>query len=406
VVPVRGRQPLARVALASAGVVGLVVVLLAFALRGPAHPTVVVGFTGETMATPPTEPPTVLTEPPTTLPPPDLGRPPLPEPGPAVGLKVANGAPAAPAIEFRSDIPVADDLVFVLVLGSDARPREDLLRTRADAVQLLALNPRTMQGTIVGIPRDSYVQYPRGGRGKVNDALARGGPAYAVETVRLLTGLPIHYYVLTGFVGLQRMVDDLGGLDVHVDRRMNDRFSGARFERGWHHFVGGEALAYARNRHDVANGDFTRSEHHGQLLLAGLGKLRSTVADDGGLLQAVSVLRAHTRLDVPLDHLPRLAALARRLAPERMSSVVLPGRVGTAGGASVVYLTQDAPRLFADLRDDAVIGTAAPDPSAPAPTTPSTTTTTSSTTSTTVDDAPATTTTTAGGGIGGILGAD
>jgi polyisoprenyl-teichoic acid--peptidoglycan teichoic acid transferase len=383
-VPVRGRQPLARVALASAGVVGLVVVLLAFALRGPAHPTVVVGFTGETMATPPTEPPTVLTEPPTTLPPPDLGRPPLPEPGPAVGLKVANGAPAAPAIEFRSDIPVADDLVFVLVLGSDARPREDLLRTRADAVQLLALNPRTMQGTIVGIPRDSYVQYPRGGRGKVNDALARGGPAYAVETVRLLTGLPIHYYVLTGFVGLQRMVDDLGGLDVHVDRRMNDRFSGARFERGWHHFVGGEALAYARNRHDVANGDFTRSEHHGQLLLAGLGKLRSTVADDGGLLQAVSVLRAHTRLDVPLDHLPRLAALARRLAPERMSSVVLPGRVGTAGGASVVYLTQDAPRLFADLRDDAVIGTAAPDPSAPAPTTPSTTTTTSSTTSTTV----------------------
>jgi polyisoprenyl-teichoic acid--peptidoglycan teichoic acid transferase len=404
VVPVRGRQPLARVALASAGVVVVVVVLLAFALRGPAHPTVVVGFTGETLATPPTEPPTVLTEPPTTLPPPDLGRPPLPEPGPAVGLKVANGAPAAPAIEFRSDIPVPDDLVFVLVLGSDARPREDLLRTRADAVQLLALNPRTMQGTIVGIPRDSYVQYPRGGRGKVNDALARGGPAYAVETVRLLTGLPIHYYVLTGFVGLQRMVDDLGGLDVHVDRRMNDRFSGARFERGWHHLVGGEVLAYARNRHDVANGDFTRSEHHGQLLLAGLGKLRSTVADDGGLLQAVGVLRAHARLDVPLDHLPRLAALARRLAPERLSSVVLPGRVGTAGGASVVFLTQDAPRLFADLRDDAVIGPAVPDPSAPPPPT-----STSTTTTVPQDEAPppsTSTTTTAVEPIGTVLGAD
>lgn len=372
--------------------------LIGTALRGPSEPTIVVGYTGETLSTPPTEPPTVLTEPPTTLPPPDLGRPPLPEPGPAVGLKVANGAPTAPAIDFRSDIPVPDDLVFVLVLGSDARPREDLLRTRADAVQLVAVNPETMQGTIVGFPRDSYVQYPRGGRGKINDALARGGPAYAAETVRLLTGLPIQYYVVTGFVGLQKMVDDVGGLDVHVDRRMNDRFSGARFEKGWHHFVGGEALAFARNRNDVPNGDFSRSEHQQRLLRAGLDKLRSTVGDDPGLLATVQLLRAGCRLDVPADHLPRLAALARRLQPERLQSVVLPGRVGTAGGgASVVYLTQDAPRLFADLRDDAVIGTALADPRvAPAPTSttapPSPTTTAPATTTTTSEAAPPTTT--------------
>jgi LCP family protein required for cell wall assembly len=361
-------------------------------VRGPSDPTVIVGYTGETLSTPPTEPATVLTEPPTTLPPPDLGRPPLPEPGPAVGLKVANGQPYAAAIEFRSDIAVPDDLVFVLVIGSDARPKEDLLATRADSLHLLALNPQTMQGTIVGFPRDSYVQFPKGGRGKINDALSRGGPSYVVETVRLLTGLPIQYYVLTGFDGLQRMVDDVGGIDVLVDRRMNDRYSGARFERGWQHLVGGEALAFARNRHDVANGDFTRSEHQGQLLLSGLGKLRSTIGDDGGLLQALDVLRRSCRLDVPLDQLPHLAALARRLDPQRLQNVVLPGRVGTAGGASVVYLTQDAPRLFADLRDDAVIGTAVPLPGAePRPT--STTTSTPTTTSTTTTTDPTTTTT-------------
>lgn len=368
--------------------------------RGPSDPSVIVGFTGETMATPPTAPATVLTEPPSTLPPPDLGRAPLPEPGPAMGLKVATGQPTAPAIEFRSDIPIPDDLVFVLVIGSDARPKEDLLATRADSLHLLALNPRTMQGTIVGFPRDSYVQYPRGGRGKINDALARGGPSYVVETVRLLTGLPIQYYVLTGFVGFQRMVDDVGGIDVLVDRRMNDKFSGARFEKGWQHLVGGEALAFSRNRHDVANGDFTRSEHQGQLLLAGLGKLRSTVGDDGGLLGAVEVLRRSCRLDVPLDHLPRLAALARRLDPQRLSNVVLPGRVGMAGSASVVYLTQDAPRLFIDLRDDAVIGAAAGSAtttsSAPPP---EPTTTTGPPPTTTTTEAPTTTTTEVVGGV-------
>ena len=336
-------------------------VALALLLRGPGDPDVVVGFTGETTSTPPTEPARIL-EPPPTAPAPDGARAELPEPGPAVGLKIANGRPFEPAVEFRSEIPIPDDLVFVLVLGSDARPKEDLLAARADSIHLLAVNPRSGEGTIVGFPRDAYVQYPRGGRGKINDALSRGGPNYVAETVRLLTGLPVDYYVLTGFVGFQRMVDDVGGIDVLVDRRMNDRMSGARFEKGWHRFVGGEALAYSRNRHDVANGDFTRSENQGQLLLAGLGKLRSSVADDARLLDFVDVLRKSCRFDVPVGHLPRLAALARRLDPTRIDNVVLPGRIGDAGRASVVYLTQDAPRLFADLRDDAVIGTAGSPP--------------------------------------------
>jgi LCP family protein required for cell wall assembly len=371
---VRRRAAIAAAAFATAAIV--VWVTVAVVLRGPDNPDVIVGFTGKTTSTPPTEPPMIL-QPPPTLPPPDLGRPPRPEPGPAVGLKVANGRPFEPAVEFHSSIEVPDHLVFVLVLGSDARPKEDLLATRADSIHLIAVNPRSGQGTIVGFPRDAYVQYPRGGRGKINDALARGGPTYAAETVRLLTGLPVDYFVLTGFVGLQRLVDDVGGVDVFLDRRMNDRNSGARFEKGWQHFVGGEALAFSRNRHDVANGDFTRSENQGQLLLSGLGKLRSSVADDARLLDFVGVLRKSCRFDVPVDHLPRLAALARRLDPERMNNVVLPGRVGYAGSASVVYLTQDAPRLFADLRDDAVIGTAAggsPTPSSAPESDPATTT--------------------------------
>ena len=144
--------------------VTLVIVSLAVSLllRGPDDPDVIVGFTGETTSTPPTEPPTIL-EPPPTLPAPNLGRAPLPEPGPAVGLKVANGQPFEPAVEFRSDIPIPEDLVFILVIGSDARPKEDLLATRADSLHLIAVNPKSGQGTIVGFPRDAYVQYPRVG---------------------------------------------------------------------------------------------------------------------------------------------------------------------------------------------------------------------------------------------------
>jgi hypothetical protein len=76
-----------------------------------------------------------------------------------------------------------------------------------------------------------------------------------------------------------------------------------------------------------------------------------------------------------------MAALARRLDPAKITNIVAPGRVGTAGGASVVYLTDEARKLFLDLRPDAAIGGPTGDQPRPAPTTtttvaPTTTTTT------------------------------
>ncbi|HET9771531.1 MAG TPA: LCP family protein, partial [Acidimicrobiia bacterium] len=258
-----------------------------------------------------------------------------------------------------TDQEVPDGLVFVLVAGSDARPHEDLLKTRADSIHLLAVNPATGQGTLLGFPRDSWVEIPGHGRGKINNALALGGPDLLAKAVRRLTGLPVDYYVITGFRGLQAMVDELGGVDVLVTRRMNDRNSGARFQRGWHHFTGGQALAFSRNRTDVEKGDLSRSANQGLIMLAGLAKMRAEVADDGGVARWIGVLMRHAKLTVPLSKLPALGALARRLDPARLSNVVAPGRIAMPAGQSVVFLTSEAAKMFSDLRDDAVIGTAA-----------------------------------------------
>ncbi|MGH9153505.1 MAG: LCP family protein, partial [Acidimicrobiales bacterium] len=286
--------------------------------------------------------------------------------GPAFTLKAGDGRAYASAIPFTSGAPVPSGLQFVVVIGSDARPGQDVRRANGDSVHLLAVNPATMEGTIVGIPRDAWVAIPGRGNGKLTSALASGGPSLVVETVRRLTGLPIHYYVLTGFQGLTSMVDDLGGVDVLVDRRMADRASGAFFAPGWHRFDGAQALAFTRNRQDTASGDFGRSENHGALILAALGKMRAEVGDDAGLRRWIEVLARHASLDVPPDKLASLAALGRRVDPARMRNVVVPGRIGTAGRASVVYLGAGAADLFADLRDDAVPGGPAPAP-APVP---------------------------------------
>ena len=316
------------------------------------------------------------------------------EPPSNSALAAPGGKPWAAPIPFTTHEDVPDGLVFVLVVGSDARPNEDMLKTRADSLHLLAVNPSTGQGTLLGFPRDSWVEIPGHGRGKINNALALGGPNLLAATVRRLTGLPVDYYVITGFRGLVAMVDDLGGVDVLVSRRMNDRNSGARFQRGWHHFTGAQALAFARNRTDVERGDLSRSEHQGLIMVSALAKMRSEVADDGGVARWVGVLLKYAKLDVPLAKLPALGALARRLDPARLKNVVAPGRVGSTAGQSVVFLTTEAAKMFTDLRDDAVIGSAAPEATTSTTTAPARAPSSSSSSSTTTTSDESTTTTT------------
>ncbi|MEA3018572.1 MAG: polyisoprenyl-teichoic acid--peptidoglycan teichoic acid transferase [Actinomycetota bacterium] len=300
----------------------------------------------------------------------------LPEPGSSPVMRQPDAQPYGPAIAFTSDVAVPDGLVFVLIAGSDARPGERIDRSRADAVHLLAVNPRAGTGTVLGFPRDSWVDIPGHGKGKLNTALALGGPDLLSETIQHLTGLPVNWWVLTSFGGLTAMVDALHGVVIHVDRRMSDRYSGAYFERGYHHLSGREVLAFSRDRHSVAQGDLSRSANQGSVVLSTLRKMRVEVGDMDGVGRWARVLWDHVRFSAPFDDVLRLGAIARRLDPDALANVVAPGEVGYAGNQSVVYLTEDAKRLFEDLRDDATIGSAPP---------PTTTTTTSTTT-------PATTT--------------
>jgi polyisoprenyl-teichoic acid--peptidoglycan teichoic acid transferase len=298
---------------------------------------------------------------------------------------IPDGSPYGDAIPFTSSVEVPKNLVWVLAIGSDARPGGDMRKSNGDSIHLIGVDPGTGVGTVLGFPRDSWVQIPGHGTGKINSALAMGGPKLMAETVRKVTGLPVDYYVLTAFEGFQKIVDELGGVHVQVDKRMNDRFSGARFDPGWHDMNGRQALAYSRDRHDVANGDFTRSLHQGNVMMSALAKLRAEVGDDDGLQRWIGVLLRHADLDSPPQQLLPLAALGRRLDPAKITNVVVPGRVGTAGSASVVYLTDEARKLFLDLRPDAAIGGPTGDQPRPEPTT---TTTTAPPTTTTTAPAP------------------
>lgn len=269
-------------------------------------------------------------------------------------LLSAKGSPPGPALEFRGAVNVPDDLLFFLVVGSDARPGQDVTRTRADSIHIAAVDPVSREGALIGLPRDSYVPVPGRGRQKINAALVLGGPKLLVATVRQLTGLPVSHYAVTGFEGITKIVDALKGLDVKVPYRMDDHYSGARFEKGWHRMDGRQVLAFTRARYGIPGGDFGRSENQGRVIKHALAKMRSTTDDASDLKKWLEVLYKHAKLDMSLREALELAKVARQLDPGRMDNVVASGRAQTVNGQSVVVLDEDAYALFRDVGADAV----------------------------------------------------
>ena len=245
-----------------------------------------------------------------------------------------------------------------LAIGSDARPGvcEPVERCLADSLHLISVNPREGAATIVGIPRDSYVEIPGHGSARVNDSLFLGGPELVVETVEALVDVEIDMYFLTSFEGFRHMVEDIGGVDVEIPYAMSDTASGAVFEAGPRRLTGKEALAFSRNRKDTPNGDFSRTENQGIVILGALRQFQTEVRKDPNrLFEWLRLGAQHIQTDVSLGDLFDLALATLRLDPDQVTNVAVPGGITMVGDASVVSLGGEADALFADVADDAII---------------------------------------------------
>jgi LCP family protein required for cell wall assembly len=268
----------------------------------------------------------------------------------AVEIHSAHGSSFVPALNAKRPL-------FILVLGSDARPGQNVEQSRADSIHLIGVDAKRKRASILGFPRDSWVSIPGYGTAKINTAMSVGGPELMVRTIESLTDIRIDFYVLTSFRGLMALVDGIGGLEVDVPYSMHDGRSGSNFSSGKQKLNGTEALAFSRDRHSTPGGDLGRSRNQGRLLLAALKKLRAGFDKDPGLLFAwIGVGWRHVRTDLSFHTLLDLGLTATQVSSRNVDNQVVPATVGTAGQQSVVFITSSASSVYRDMRADGTIG--------------------------------------------------
>jgi LCP family protein required for cell wall assembly len=162
----------------------------------------------------------------------------------------------------KLDIALPGRPAIAMVVGQDFRKwaKDEERGGRADTVMLIRADPNLGTLSTMSFPRDLMVDIHCPGRsafpGPINSAYALCGLQGTVETVKQLTGLPVHYLVTIDYRGFIQTVDKLGGVWIDVDRRyFNDNSGGGPtfppidLQPGYQQVSGRGALSFVRYRH-------------------------------------------------------------------------------------------------------------------------------------------------------------
>lgn len=260
-------------------------------------------------------------------------------------------------VERAGHVDARANVTWVLMLGSDAREGQPVLRSRADAIQLVGINAKTGAATAIGIPRDSYVNIPGHGRNKINAAMLFGGPQLMARAVSDMVGITPDYVFTTSFWGFARMITAIGGIEVKSKYAFNDPLKPRGYRVGNNKVNGIQALVFVRTRKAFPRGDFDRSANQQRALVGILRKVRGS-ADRPGFMER-GVLAVLRHLDTPNaspKELYRLAHAASRVKPAQFRTCVVNGRTGYVGAASVVFADVGQARSIANrARRDATL---------------------------------------------------
>jgi len=255
-------------------------------------------------------------------------------------------------------VDVGDDVIWILAIGSDARPGESMTRTRGDAIQLVGLNSRTGAASTIGIARDSWVSIPGHGSNRINAALTFGGPSLMGTAVGNLVGIRPDYVMVTRFPFFENMINDIGGIYVNNPRPFSDPYLKPQaFKQGRIKLDGYSAMAFSRIRKSLGGGDFDRSANQ-QRVLRGIQARIAARADEPGFMErgVMSVMRNMDTNLAPTE-LFELAQVVAQVDPGKIRSCVVGGSFGNVGGASIIFPNVSQARRYGDAaRADATLG--------------------------------------------------
>jgi LCP family protein required for cell wall assembly len=208
--------------------------------------------------------------------------------------------------------------------------------TNTDTIVLMRVPNDGRSATAISIPRDSYVDMPGVGKGKINSAYGatketqrqklinqgvseadaekqatQAGRQALIKTVANLTGITVDHYAEVSLLGFVLLTEAVGGVEVCLNNPVDEWMSGADFPAGRQRLDGPQALSFVRQRHDLPRGDLDRIVRQQVFMAQLVGQVLTakTLANPGKLKQLSDAVGRTVVLDDNWDVLAFLQQL-------------------------------------------------------------------------------------------------
>lgn len=245
-----------------------------------------------------------------------------------------NQASPAPTITPNLGMCNAPPVMNILVIGSDSRG-ESYLYGLADVIRLVRVDFVNPKVTILEFPRDLWVEIPDiadnlNGQTheKLNQAYLYGnrgfgytddpaqGPGLLARTLALNFGAQIDNYAAVNMRTFVKIVNAVGGIDVHLSEPVDGRTAEDTNERllfrsGTLHLDGTRALTLARIR---IEGGFERADNQNRVLCALRDKLTSPAVITK-LPDLIKSFQGAVQTDLSPEQLSQLACIGLHMKP-------------------------------------------------------------------------------------------
>jgi len=241
-----------------------------------------------------------------------------------------------------------DDRINIVLLGMGGLGHDGSYLT--DTIMLVSIKPSENRVAFVSIPRDLSIPVEGQGWRKINNINAyaeaqepeSGGKAVE-QALGDIFNIPIHYYLRADFEGFVKIIDELGGIEVNVENRLEDfrypiegeeenpdyesRFEHLVVEKGSQKMDGSLALKYARSRHAAGaeGSDFARAKRQQLILEAIKEKALSlnTLFRPLAIKEIFNAIRDHVSTDLEFWEMTKLWDIAKNIDQNRTINKVL-----------------------------------------------------------------------------------
>lgn len=252
-------------------------------------------------------------------------------------------------------------MINILLLGVDGGGM------RSDTIMLASINGRTGSVNILSIPRDTRVLVGNSYQ-KINAAIGIGKQEVAkgrlkepeelcVQKVKLLTGLPIHYFASVDFNGFKDVINALGGVDFDIpfDMKYDDPEQNLHIDlkKGWQHLDGQAAHDFVRFRtgnpgyKGYATGDLGRVEAQ-QAFIKALIEQKLNAKSLLKIDELFEVVKRNVRTNYTTRDLIKHFGVIKDISADNVNMYSLPGTPRMINGIS--YVVCDEAKL-AELVD-------------------------------------------------------